>query len=109
MLTYEQFEGYLSTFLSQRDESEKFCDKIEELFPGATETFYFLDYQELFLALFSDMVDDSEGWINYFVYEKNCKWFEVYISDNEGTTTEREEVIQIDSPLKLYNLITGKI
>ena len=109
MLTYEQFDRYLSNFIVHRRHSEELLEQLEGIFPGAAETIYSHDYQSLFISLFSDVMEDKQEWIKYFIYERNCEWFEVYIAAGEGTTTEREETIQIDSSLKLYDLITGKI
>ena len=109
MLTYEQFDKYLCNFIVHREHSEELLNQLEDIFPGAAETFYSHDYQNLFISLFSDVMEDKQEWIKYFIYERNCKWFEIYITAGEGTTSEREEVIQIDSSLKLYNLIIGKI
>ena len=109
MLTFEQFEKTMKSYLDQRCENEKWIDKVNEVFHGAWESFYEHDYHTAFLNLFIEVMEDKEGWIPYFLYETGGEWFDVYFHENEGTTNEIDMVVKIDSYRKLYDLIAGTL
>ncbi len=109
MLTFEQFEKTMKSYLDQRRENEKWIDKVDEVFHGAWEGFYEHDYHTAFLNLFIEVMEDKEGWISYFLYEAKGEWFDVYFHENEGTDSEIDTVVKIDSYRKLYDLIAGTL
>ena len=107
MLTFEQFEKTMQSYLDQHRKNEEWIDKMNEVFAGAWESLYEHDYHTVFLDLFIEVMEDKDGWIPYFLYEVNGEEFDVYLHDYEGTDKEVETVVRIDSLRKLYDLITG--
>ena len=106
MISYELFEKYMMDYVEQQQVNESWADSINAaLGVGACEEIYEHNYSNLFLNFLTDVMEDNDEWIYYFVYEKYCNWFEIYFKDNEGTTEEVDKLVKIDSFRKLYDLI----
>ena len=106
MISYELFEEYMMDYVEKWCENEEWMDNVYNAFSEhACEEIYNHNYGNLFLNLLTSVMEDNDGWIYSFVYEKDCRWFEIYFKDNEGTTEEVDRVVKIDSFRKLYDLI----
>lgn len=99
-MTKEEFSSVMQRLENQYLQTEEWIDKVEQAFPTMSETLYDYDYRSILVDLIEDMMGDTKDrWIDYYLYESKCKWFDIYNSNNES--------ISIDSYDKLYDLITG--
>lgn len=103
-MTLEMFSKYLNAFRDKRAAAEDWLEDVHKAFYGAWEAIMEHDYQELFLQLFTEVMNDTDHWLDYFIYDCEGEWFEVYF-DHDGAVYE----VEIDSEEKLYNLINGNI
>lgn len=99
MLDFKTFETVMENFFSKRFENEAWLNDVESCFGGAWEIILNHNYEEQFIDLLTLVMDDKEDWIRYYIYERNCNWFEI---EQDG------ETIFINSYEKLYHLICGE-
>lgn len=109
MITKELFIKYMQRYQLERTQNEAWMDQVEGVFPCMVDTIYEHDYNALFLDFICDLMADGEGWLDYFIYEKQCQWFDIFVDENNGETNEEYRVIHIDSYEKLWRLITDTL
>ena len=98
-MTKNLFIEIMNRFIEKRKENEEWLDKVQDCFYGAWEPILNHNYEDLFVETLTIVMDDVDKWIFYFIYEKNCEWFDY--EDGGETKT-------VDSFDKLYDLIVGK-
>lgn len=98
-MTFEIFDKIMDKFLDKKCKNEMWLNEVERCLGPAWEPILAHNYEEDFIELLSLVMDDKGGWLAYFIYEKNCNWFEI---EQDGDT------IYIDSIEKLYHLISGE-
>lgn len=103
-MNFITFRNCIEKFIHQREENEDWLDKVDAAFCGAWDSICEHSFEDLAFDYLSLMMEDKNDWLGYFIYEKRCEWFEVYIREDED---EEERVVQIDSFEKLYDLIKG--
>lgn len=108
-MTKELFIKYMGRFIFEREGNEDWMDEVNAVFHGGWEAIYEHSYIELFVDFMTDLMEDTEGWIRYFIFEKDCNWFDVWFQNDEGETTEVDLVVHIDSLDKLWRLITDDL
>ena len=109
MISFETFNMIMTDYLTKREEVNEWLTNVDKAFKGAAEEIVNNSYEPLLLSLLTTELNDDDEWLYYFIYEKDCEWFVVYLCSGEGTTEEVEEVITINSLRKLYDLITKGI
>ena len=93
------FITIMTCFMRKRKENEEWLDKVQDCFYGAWEPILNHNYEDLFVETLVAAMSDTDEWIPYFIYEKDCEWFDY----EEGGETKT-----IDNFGKLYDLIVGK-
>lgn len=96
-LNKEKFCELMSNFVETYLAREKAIDKISSVIDINFEVFYQFDFSEMLADLLSDMLNDKNGWLAYFIYEMKCCWFYYW---------ENEQLLYVNSFEKLYDLIT---
>lgn len=99
MLSKEKFIEVMNDFISDKMAADDWINDVEKCFGGAWEPILNHNFETNFVSLLSLVMDDIEGWIEYFIYERNCNWFVCEIDGEEKA---------IDSFEKLYDLIAEK-
>ena len=97
-MTKEYFCSFMEKLTKEYLEKEKWIDNVCNLLDMSCETFYKYDFMPLLMDLFIEVLDDKYGWLEYFIFEKKCQWFEY---------EENGQICKVDSYEKLYNLIIG--
>lgn len=95
----EKFVDSMTRIVSEYDKLNKWVDKLETCFYRAGEDVYEHCFLGEAVELLSDLMDDKEEWINFFIYECDCKWFEYEVDGKTYSINGYEE---------LYNLIVGE-
>lgn len=96
MLSKEKFIEVMNDFISDKMAADDWINDVEKCFGGAWEPILNHNFETNFVSLLSFIMNDTDGWIEYFIYERNCEWFE-YVCNGE--------TIFVNSLEKLYNLI----
>ena len=106
MLKREVFIKLMQNYLDKRVETERWINDVERAFgSGTCEVFYQHDYNELFVDLMTEAMDDQiNEWLRYFIYEQNCNWFSFEWDDFEEGVTRELDVCDLDT---LYDCICG--
>ena len=99
MLSKEKFVEIMEEFIDNKKAADRWIDKVEDCLGGAWEAILNYNFEINFINLLSLVMDDVEEWIEYFVYERNCEWFDCEIDGEERA---------IDNLEKLYDLIVEK-
>lgn len=97
-LTKAEFHNIMERFIEKYKRSEEWIDKVDAAFPRSFETIYENDFLEIVIDILEQIVNDTNKWIKYFLYEKNCEWFEYEING---------ETMYVKSYDDLYDLIVG--
>ena len=97
-LTKAEFHNIMERLIKKYKKSEEWADKVNDVFPGAFENIYENNFLDIIISFLIYIMHDTNEWIEYFIYEKNCEWFEYEIN---GKT------IYVKSYDDLYNLIVG--
>lgn len=96
-LKKEEFCELMSNFVERYLAREDAIDKISSIIDINFEVFYQFDFSEMLVDLLSDVLNDKNGWLAYFVYEMKCHWFYYW---------EDKRPFYVNSFEKLYDLIT---
>lgn len=99
MITKFLFIEIMKRFIKTRKENEEWLNKVQDCFYGAWEPILNHNYEDIFVESLIAIMDDVDEWISYFIYEKDCQWFDY----EDGGETKR-----IESFGELYDLIVGK-
>ena len=107
-MTKEQFTSIMEEFVIRRRDYLEWIDGIEDVLGGAWESIMEHSFENLLVKTIGEALGgDEDDWLGYFLYERDGEWFDIYLSDNEGTDQEECRIVQIDSFDKLYDLIKG--
>lgn len=93
----QEFLEVMNDFMKRRERREEWIDKLNELFPCAFEPICEMDSEPNFLSAMEIALNDTDKWLEYFLYECEANWFTITICGIPKT---------IDSYEKLYDLIT---
>lgn len=97
-LTKAEFHNAMERFVERYKKSEEWIEKFNDVFPGAFDYIYENNFSEIAIDFLKYIMHDTAEWIEYFIYEKNCKWFEYEVDG---------ETIYVKSYDDLYDLIVG--
>lgn len=95
----ETFVKIMSKLVDKYKSNEKWINDVDKCLSGALEDIIEHDYFSEVLELLTLMFDDKNEWIDYFIFECECNWFEYYVGQNKYTVNNYEE---------LYDLIAGE-
>lgn len=98
-LTKAEFHDVMERLVKRYKESEEWIDKVNYVFPGAFKSIYEHDYLDIIIGFLIYIIQDTNKWIEYFFYEKKCKWFEYEVDG---------EIKYVKSYEDLYDLIVGE-
>ena len=97
-LTKAEFHNIMERLIKKYKKSEEWADKVNDVFLGAFENIYENNFLDIIISFLMYIMHDTNEWIEYFLYEKNCEWFECEIN---GRT------MYVKSYDDLYDLIVG--
>lgn len=98
-LTKAEFHNAMERLVDKYKKSEEWINKINDIFPGAFQSFYEHNFFDIIIEFLVYIVQDTNKWIEYFFYEKKCKWFEYEVDG---------EIKYVKSYEDLYDLIVGE-
>ncbi len=100
MLTKEKFIEFINDIIKQYDATEEVWDEFQRLFGNFDGLASECMGVDLPIKILSDIMNDWEEWIRYFIYECDCgrnkkeiKWY------------DEEKTLFIETPEQLYNMI----
>lgn len=98
IITKEIFVKSMKKFVRTKEESDKMISNLYDTF-GVPDKLMrnSNNYEDTFLDLLKAAMNDRLEWLDYYVYERGCEWFEYHINN---------ETVKVDSFEKLYELIT---
>ena len=97
-LTKAEFHNAMERLVNKYNESEEWIDKVDEVFSGAIQSIYEHNFLEIAVDFLRYIMHDTNEWIEYFLYEKKCEWFEYEVDG---------ETMYVKSYDALYDLIVG--
>lgn len=74
-LSKEWFVNTMTDLLEKRKKCFEWLDNLEKAFPSSFESIFDWDCFETTIKLISELLNDKDGWLDYFVFEKNCEFF----------------------------------
>ena len=101
MLSKEKFIEYLERYRELADIEEKLNSTVKLLCPDFN-SFYLDKHSSLILDMLKDLMNDTEDWIGYYIWESDwgktfsCVW------------NEEGEEIPLETLQDLYNIIVEK-
>lgn len=103
MLTKEKFIEFINDIIKKYDATEEVWDEFQRLFGNFDGLAAECMGVDLPIKILSDLMDDKDEWIRYFIYECDCgrgkkeiKWWD------EGW---EEKTLFIETPEQLYDAI----
>lgn len=99
-LSKEWFVKTMTDLLEKRKKCFEWIDNLEKVFPSSFESVFEWDCFETTIKLISELLNDKEGWLDYFVFEKDCSFFS-YTQKLGDTEVE----IPVDTLEDLFDLI----
>ena len=96
MMEKQLFCKTMKNFVEKFTAVEEWIEKASDVFGGVYESLYEHSYESNIVNLIRELMEDEESWLDYFIYERKCEWFDI---EEDGKT------IWIDSYEKLYDLI----
>lgn len=97
-MTKEQFVSIMKEFVSRREDYMEWIDAVDNVLGGGWEKIMSNSFEDFVPRILKEVLNDTDDWINYFVYERNCHWFSYFPSYGNS--------VLIDNYEKLYDLIT---
>lgn len=98
IITKEIFVESMKKFVRTKEESDKMISNLYDTFGVPDKLMRNSgNYEDTFLNLLKAAMNDRLEWLDYYVYERECEWFEYHINN---------ETVKVDSFDKLYELIT---
>lgn len=74
-ISKEWFVKTMTELLEKRKKCFEWLDNLEKVFPSSFESIFDWDCFETTIKLISELLNDKDGWLDYFVFEKNCEFF----------------------------------
>jgi len=107
-MDFLDFENHMNKIKEHIDESKDFNEKLQSLF---TSSYVYCELGDRilnnFIKLLSEVCNDTNEWIDYYVYE--CEFgkkdLKVYIGEKDLNVYTEEKTIVLDSVQKLWDLI----
>lgn len=99
-LSKEWFVKTMTDLLEKRKKCFEWIDNLEKVFPLSFESVFEWDCFETVIKIISELLNDKEGWLDYFVFEKDCSFFS-YTQKLGDTEVE----IPVDTLEDLFDLI----
>jgi len=90
----------MTELLKKRKKCFEWLDNLEKVFPSSFESIFDWDCFETTIKLVSELLNDKDGWLDYFVFEKNCEFFS-YTQKLGDTEVE----VPVDTLEDLFDLI----
>lgn len=102
MLTYKEFEHYMTDVVNHVTLAEKVDDLCREYRTERYITYPELDYDVVMLL--EKLMDDKNEWIDYWVFELHCgeQYRDGCVTDKDGTN------IPLKTIRDVYDLLTKK-
>lgn len=94
-----EFVKVMNGYMKKREENEAWLNDVEKVFSGAWEPIVQHNYEEFFINTLTDVMNDTDEWIKYFIWERDGNWFTCEVNGVEK---------EINCFAALYDLITGK-
>ena len=99
-MNYKKFQKHLNEIINLKITDELIHEAMK-LF--SNQNTFFIQHTDKLVELLKDAMEDKEGWIDYFIYEMDCKW------EKKDAKNPRVEVENKPYPIhnsrQLYNLI----
>lgn len=99
-ISKEWFVKTMTELLEKRKRCFEWLDNLEKVFPSSFESIFDWDCFETTIKLISELLNDKDGWLDYFVFEKNCEFFS-YTQKLGDTEVE----VSVDTLEGLFDLI----
>lgn len=99
-ISKEWFVNTMTELLEKRKKCFEWLENLEKVFPSSFESVFEWDCFETTIKLISELLNDKEGWLDYFVFEKDCSFFS-YTQKLGDTEVE----VPVDSLEDLFDLI----
>lgn len=99
-LSKEWFVNTMTELLEKRKKCFEWLDNLEKVFPSSFESIFEWDCFETTIKIISELLNDKEGWLDYFVFEKDCSFFS-YTQKLGDTEVE----VPVDTLEDLFDLI----
>lgn len=99
-ISKEWFVKTMTELLEKRKKYFEWLDNLEKVFPSSFESIFGWDCFETTIKLISELLNDKDGWLDYFVFEKNCEFFS-YTQKLGDTEIE----VPVDTLESLFDLI----
>ena len=99
-ISKEWFVKTMTELLEKRKKCFEWLDNLEKVFPSSFESIFDWDCFETTIKLISELLNDKDEWLDYFVFEKNCEFFS-YTQKLGDTEVE----VPVDTLEGLFDLI----
>lgn len=99
-ISKEWFVKTMTELLEKRKKCFEWLDNLEKVFPSSFESIFEWDCFETTIKIISELLNDKEGWLDYFVFEKDCSFFS-YTQKLGDTEVE----VPVDTLEDLFDLI----
>lgn len=102
MISKERFVKIMEKLVRRYEYSEDWINEIEEVLGmNFVEKIYKNDAWDLLIEIVSELIGDTDDWLNYFFYEEKCKFpFTYWLPDGKES--------QVNNLEDLYTLIFEK-
>lgn len=78
-----EFVKVMTEYMKKREGNEAWLNDVEEVFGGAWETIVQHNYEELLINILTTVMNDTDEWIKYFIWERDGKWFTCEINGED--------------------------
>ena len=103
MISKERFIEILKFIQNQESKQDKFIEALELLSPGSyVDAFIYSEYAQVLIDILSEMFNDENGDIEYFLYELDA-------INNENLTIPSDLCPYYNSPDTLYDYLVNNI
>lgn len=103
MISKERFIKILKFIQDQESKQDKFIEALELLSPGSyVDAFIYSEYAQVLIDVLSEMFNDENGDIEYFLYELDA-------INNENLTIPSDLCPYYNSPDTLYDYLVNNI
>lgn len=99
-ISKEWFVNIMTDLLEKRKKCFEWLENLEKVFPSSFESIFEWDCFETTIKIISELLNDKEGWLDYFVFEKDCSFFS-YTQKLGDTEVE----VPVDTLEDLFDLI----
>lgn len=74
-ISKEWFVKTMTELLEKRKKCFEWLENLEKVSPSSFESIFEWDCFETTIKIISELLNDKEGWLDYFVFEKDCSSF----------------------------------